>query len=376
MKIYLDNAATTRVSEEVLAEMLPILKNSFGNPSSTHSFGREARVLIEKSRKKIAELLNVTPSEIYFTSGGTESDNTAIRGGIKQRSIQNVITSKLEHHAVLHTLEELESSGEIKISFVEFDEKGIISLDHLEELLKKNKKAFVSLMHGNNEIGNINPIKDFGELCHNYEAIFHSDTVQTIGHVKIDLQDININYIVGSAHKFHGPKGVGFLYARKDSKLPSFISGGGQERNLRGGTENVYGIVGMAKAFEFAISNLEKEKAYIKGLKNRMIEGLKENIPGIAFNGNSDKLDNSLYTVLNVSIPPSDENGLLLFNLDLAGICASGGSACASGAQTGSHVINALGLNPQNGIIRFSFCKYNSAEEIDFTIEQLKKILA
>ncbi|WP_020532227.1 cysteine desulfurase family protein [Flexithrix dorotheae] len=375
MKVYLDNAATTKVSEEVLAEMLPVLKNNFGNPSSTHSYGREARVLIEKSRKKIAELLNVTPSEIYFTSGGTESDNTVLRGCVKHLGIKNVISSKLEHHAVLHTLEDLENAGEINLSFVEFDENGNIILESLEALLKNNKNALVSLMHGNNEIGNINPLKEIGELCQEHGAIFHSDTVQTIGHFNINLQNIDINYIVGSAHKFHGPKGVGFLYARKDSKLPAYISGGGQERNLRGGTENVYGIVGMAKAFELAITNLEEEKAYIEGLKQRMLEGLRENIPGISFNGDSANLGKSLYTVLNVSIPPSEKNGLLLFNLDLAGICVSGGSACASGAQTGSHVLRALETNPNNGVIRFSFSKYNTIEEIDFTIGQLKRIL-
>ncbi|UZR92376.1 cysteine desulfurase family protein [Chondrinema litorale] len=377
MKVYLDNAATTSIDKRVLEEMLPFLENNFGNPSSTHSHGRVIKAAIEKSRKKVAELLHATPAEIIFTSGGTESDNTAIRSNVNTGKVKHIISSKLEHHAVLHTVEELERKGVVKATYIDFDDKGNLDLIQLEELLKDSKDVMVSLMHGNNEIGNILDIEKVSELCKEYGVIFHSDTVQTVGHFDINLSTLPINYIAASAHKFHGPKGVGILYMKKDSRTVPFITGGGQEREMRGGTENVYGIVGFAKALELALSDLENHRKHIESLKWRMIQQLQENIQGVEFHGNSGDVDNSLYTVLNVCLPESPANGMMLFNLDLASISASGGSACSSGALAGSHVINALrkGKNSEKGVIRFSFSKYNTTEEIDYTVSKLKEVL-
>ena len=378
MKVYLDNAATTSIDKRVLDEMLPYLENHFGNPSSTHSHGRVIKAAIEKSRKKVAELLHANPSEIFFTSGGTESDNTAIRSNVNSGKVNHIITSKLEHHAVLHTVEELERKGKIKATYLNFDKKGNIDINQLEDLLKDSEGILVSLMHGNNEIGNILDIEKVASLCKEYGAIFHSDTVQTVGHFNLDLSTLNIDYIAASAHKFHGPKGVGILYMNKNSKTVPFITGGSQEREMRGGTENVYGIVGLAKALELALSDLDSHTKHIKALKRRMIQNLSNSVEGISFHGNSDDLNNSLYTVLNVSLPESPANSMLLFNLDLMGISASGGSACSSGALTGSHVISALrkGEENNNGVIRFSFSKYNTFEEIDYTVLQLQTLFA
>jgi cysteine desulfurase len=375
MRVYLDNAATTAMDDRVIEAMLPFMKLHYGNPSSVHSHGREVRSAIEKARKKVAELLNATPTEIFFTSGGTEADNTAIVCGIETHGITHAITSPIEHHAVLHTLEECAKKGKVKLSILDVNEKGEIDLGQLEALLKANPKSFISLMHANNEIGNINDLNRIGELARTYDAFFHSDTVQTMGHFVHDLKTLPVDAIVAGAHKFHGPKGSGFLYVRKDKKIHPFIHGGAQERNMRGGTENVIGIVGIAKALELAYEDMGSHRKHIESLKTRFMEALKENIPGVAFNGLSADLDKSLYTVLNVSLPPSEENrGMLLFNLDLSGISASGGSACSSGATVGSHVLKALGHDPERESVRFSFSRFNTAEEVDYTVEKLKEL--
>lgn len=373
MNVYLDNAATTPLDKEVFEAMKPFLIENFGNPSSTHSHGRKVRSAIEFARKQVAELLNASTGEIFFTSGGTEADNTIITCGIESYGITHAITSSIEHHAVLHTLQKLQKSGKIQLSMVELDEKGHIIEEHLEELLKKNPRSFVSLMHANNEIGNINDIEIIGYLCAKHGAIFHSDTVQTVGHYKHNLKELNLHSITGAAHKFHGPKGVGFLYIKKGSNICPLIHGGAQERNMRGGTENVYGIVGLAKALEIAYRDMESHHNYIQGLKDRMIAKLKATIPGVSFNGDSDSADRSLYTVLNVCLPPSPDNDMLLFNLDINGISASGGSACSSGASQGSHVLSGIKAKPECGSIRFSFSKFNTPEEIDYTIEKLSE---
>ncbi len=376
MKVYLDNAATTPIDQEVLEVMIPILQDGFGNPSSIHSFGRVSRSLIERARKNVAKHLNCTPGEIFFTSGGTEADNMAIRCGMVDLGINHAITSKIEHHAVGHTLEDLASKGMIKLSYVDLDEKGNVDLSHLEELLKTNNRSFVSLMHANNEIGNLLDIHAVGELCQSYDAIFHSDTVQTMAHYTFDLENLNIQFITGAAHKFHGPKGNGFLYINSDVKINPFISGGGQERNMRAGTENVYGIVGLSKAMDVSYRDLQEHRKHIEGLKIRMIKGLKEAIPGVEFNGESDQLEKSLYTVLNVLFPQTEIAEMLFYNLDIMGIASSGGSACSSGSNLGSHVLTGIGVDMNRPSLRFSFSKYNTQEEIDYTVSQLKSLLS
>lgn len=370
-KIYLDNAATTPLAPEVLEEMLPFMTEFHGNPSSIHSFGRKTRAAIEQVRRTVAAILNTSPAEIFFTSGGTEADNTAIRGAVETHCLKHIISTRLEHHAVLHNLEALEKKEIVKVSYVNTDEKGNLDYQHLEELLKENERSLVSIMHGNNEIATLSDMKKIGDLCETYNAIYHADTVQTMGHFPLDLQEINVDYVVGSAHKFHGPKGVGFLYVRNSSKINPFIIGGAQERNMRAGTENVYGIVGLGKALQLSHSEINEHISHIKNLKSRMIKGLKEKIEGVAFNGMSGETDNSLYTVLNVSLPPSSNNEMLLFNLDINNIAASGGSACASGSEIGSHVLEALHPNSERGYVRFSFSRFNTAAEIDYVIEKL-----
>jgi len=375
MRVYLDNAATTALDDRVIEAMLPFMKEHYGNPSSVHSHGREVRTAIERSRKKVAELLNASPSEIFFTSGGTEADNTALVCGIDSHKIQHVITSPIEHHAVLHTLEECARKGHIRLSKVEVSNKGEISIDHLKDLLSANEKAMVSIMHANNEVGNINDLNMIGEIARERGAFIHSDTVQTMGHYPHDLKQLPVDALVGAAHKFHGPKGAGFLYVRKDKKILPLIHGGAQERNMRGGTENVIGIVGLAKALELAYEDMSGHQKHIEALKMHMKEKLVQHIPGISFNGLSGDMDKSLYTVLNVSLPPSEENsGMLLFNLDLHGISASGGSACSSGATVGSHVLRALGHTAERDAVRFSFSRFNTIEEIDYTVEKLKEL--
>ncbi|MCE9537958.1 MAG: cysteine desulfurase [Bacteroidetes bacterium] len=372
MKIYFDNAATTPLDKEVLNEMLPYMTEHFGNPSSIHSYGRKTRAAIEGARKMVAKSLNVSPSEIFFTSGGTEADNMAIRCSVHDLGIKHAITSRIEHHAVLHTLEELEKEGVIKLSFVNLNSIGHVDLGHLEQLLKENDRTLVSLMHGNNEIGNLLPLKEVGEICATYNAIFHSDTVQTMGHYEMDLQKIKIHFVTCAAHKFHGPKGVGFLYVSSSVKIHPMIYGGGQERNMRGGTENLYGIIGLAKALEIALGNMEDHQKQITGIKNYMVEKLKAEIPVIEFNGSCQ--DNCLYTILNVRFPHTENAEMLLFNLDIAGIAASGGSACTSGSDIGSHVLRGIGCDVTRPSVRFSFSKYNTKEEVDYTVSKLKEL--
>jgi cysteine desulfurase len=374
MKAYLDNAATTRLDPEVLEVMLPLMTEQFGNPSSIHSYGRAVRSAIERARKNIAAILNAAPAEIFFTSGGTEADNTAIRSSIETLGLKHAITSRIEHHAVLHTLEYLQKTGQIKLSFVNLNDKGEVDLAHLETLLASNSRSLVSLMHGNNEIGNLLDLEAAGDICEKYNAVFHSDTVQTMGHYRHDLQKLKANFIVGAAHKFNGPKGIGFLYVRPGVKIAPFVHGGAQERNMRGGTENIYGIVGLAKALEIAYRDMDEHRSHIEGLKTRMIGRLKGSIEGVTFNGNSDQLDKSLYTVLSVSLPPSDISDMLLFNMDIAGIAVSGGSACSSGTEIGSHVLTELKIDENRANVRFSFGKYNTEEEIDYAVDTLSEL--
>jgi cysteine desulfurase len=373
MSIYLDNAATTPIDPEVFEAMKPFMLEDFGNPSSTHAHGRKVRAAIESARKKIAELLHCTPGEIIFTSGGTEADNTILVSAVHTYGIQHAITSAIEHHAVEQTLEQLSKQG-LSLHFVNLDEKGHVDLRHLEELLKKYPGALVSLMHANNEVGNLLNIEHVGELCQAHNAYFHSDTVQTIGHYKHDLSKIKVHGLAAAGHKFHGPKGTGFMFIRKDKKIKPFVHGGAQERNMRGGTENVYGIIGLAKALEIAYRDMDEHLLHIRALKSRMIDQLRENIPGVSFHGDSENLDRSLYTVLNVSLPESGDNSMLLFNLDLQGISVSGGSACSSGAVTGSHVLGALYPGSKRGAVRFSFSKYNTIDEIDFAVLKLSEL--
>ena len=374
-RIYLDNAATTPLDKEVMAEMINVMENYYGNPSSIHAQGREVRTLIEKARKTVAGLLNATPAEIFFTSGGTEADNTAIRCGIAAFGIKHAITSKIEHHAVEHTLGQLLKDGVIdKLSFVNIDAKGNVDYDHLEQLLKENSRSFVSLMHANNELSTLTDMEKVGDICERYEAIYHCDTVQTMGHYVHDVRKIKAHFIVCAAHKLHGPKGVGFLFVNHTVKISPMIFGGAQERNMRGGTENVYGIVGLAKALEMAYSHMDAHQTYIQELKTYMKDKLVAEIPAISFNGETDP-EKSLYTVLNVSFPAMDMSDMLLFNLDINGISASGGSACSSGSNIGSHVLTAIGTDPNRPSVRFSFSKLNTKEEIDYVIEKVKHIV-
>ncbi len=372
MKVYLDNAATTQLDPEVIDVMTTIMKEHYGNPSSIHSFGRKTRSLIEQARKTVAGLLNVSPAEIFFTSGGTEADNMAICGSIRDMGIKRAITSMVEHHAVLHTLEDLHKRGEVTLEYVNLLPNGHIDLHHLESLLEGQERTLVSLMHANNEIGNLLPMKEVGEICRKYNAVFHSDTVQTMGHYSFDLQQVNVHFITCGAHKFHGPKGVGFLYINGDVKINPFIHGGSQERNMRGGTENLYGIIGLAKALEIASRDMKEHQDHITGLKNYMIGKLEAEIPGVTFNG--DAKNSSLYTVLNVCFPESESAEMLLFNLDISGIAASGGSACTSGSNQGSHVLRAISCDMGRPSIRFSFSKFNTKEEVDYTVEKLKEL--
>lgn len=375
-RIYLDNAATTPMDAVVIDEMVNVMKSHYGNPSSIHAQGREVRTLIEKARKAVGGLLNATPAEIFFTSGGTEADNTAIRCGIAAFNIRHAITSKIEHHAVEHTLSMLLQQGVIdKLSFVNVDDKGNVDYAHLEELLQNNERSFVSLMHANNELGTLTDIERVGDLCEQYNAIYHCDTVQTMGHYVHDVRKLKAHFIVCAAHKLHGPKGAGFLYVNHTIKISPMIFGGAQERNMRGGTENVYGIVGLAKALEIAYAEMGQHQQYIQELKSHMKERLAAEIPDLYFNGETDS-DKSLYTVLNVSFPAMDLADMLLFNLDIQGVSASGGSACSSGSNIGSHVLTGIGADPNRPSIRFSFSKYNTKEELDQVVEKVKKIVS
>lgn len=373
-RIYFDNAATTALDPQVLEAMMPYLTEKFGNPSSIYSYGRESRLAIENARKTVAKILNAHPAEIFFTSGGTESSNTAITASIRDLGCTHIISSPIEHHATLHTVEELRCRGEASLSYVKLSSTGEIDMEDLEQLLATHEeKTLVTLMHANNEIGTMLDLHAVGNLCKKYGAIFHSDTVQTVGHFPIDLRNTPVHFITGAGHKFHGPKGVGILYINENIKIKPYIHGGGQERNMRAGTENLYGIVGFAKALELATASYEKDSAHIRNIKKYAMEKLQKNIKGVSFNGNP--LGNSLYTVLSVSFPKTEKSEMLLFNLDINNICASGGSACTSGAEQGSHVIRAINNNPNQVTVRFSFSKHNTIEEVDRLVEKLKEIL-
>jgi cysteine desulfurase len=374
MRIYFDNAATTAIDKEVFNAMVPFLENHFGNPSSIYSYGRETRIAIESARKSVAKILNAHPAEIFFTSGGTESSNTAIQSAVRDLGCRHIITSAIEHHAVSHTVSHLDNIDLVNVSYVKLLPNGHVDMEDLEKLLAaSDEKTLVTLMHANNEIGNMLDIYAVGELCKLYNAIFHSDTVQTVGHFPFDLRNTPIHFITGAAHKFHGPKGVGLLYINENVRIKPFIHGGGQERNMRAGTENVYGIVGFAKALELATQQYETESASIGTLKYYMYDELKKHIEGVSFNG--DVLGSSLYTVLSVSFPKTEKSEMILFNLDINNICASGGSACTSGAEQGSHVIRAINNNPNQVTVRFSFSKYNTKEEVDTVVAQLKQLI-
>ena len=373
-RIYFDNAATTALDTDVFNAMLPFFTEKFGNPSSIYSYGRETRMAIENARKSVAKILNARPAEIFFTSGGTESSNTAINAAVHDLGCKHIISSPLEHHATLHCIEHLSKTGQTTLSYVKVQPTGHIDYEDLEDLLKKSsEKCLVTLMHANNEIGNMTDIERVGELCKKYDAIFHSDTVQTVGHFPIDVRKLHVHFITAAGHKFHGPKGVGILFINENIKIHPFINGGSQERNMRAGTENIYGIVGIAKALEIATANQEEHRKHIKEVRDYMKEMLLKNIPGVHFNG--DHNGSCLYTVLSVAFPKTEKSEMLLFNLDIHNICASGGSACTSGAQTGSHVISALDENAEQATVRFSFSKYNTKEEVDVVIEKLKEIL-
>ena len=372
-RIYFDNAATTALDKEVLDTMLPYLTTNFGNPSSIYSYGRESRLAIESARKSVAKLLNAHPGEIFFTSGGTESNNTAILSAIRDLGCKHIISSPIEHHAVLHTVEHY-GCGDVTSSFVKLLPNGHVDLNDLEEqLVSHEERCLVSLMHANNEIGNILDIDAAGAICKKHNAIFHSDCVQTVGHYPLDLRKIPVHFISGAGHKFHGPKGVGILYVNDNIKIKPFLFGGGQERNMRAGTENLYGIIGFAKALEMAMTNYEADSQFILSLKDYMKGQLKKSIKGVAFNGDAD--GKCLYTVLSSAFPKTEKSEMILFSLDMAGICVSGGSACSSGADQGSHVIRAINNNPNLVTVRFSFSKHNTKEEVDEVVAKLKELI-
>lgn len=375
-RIYFDNAATTALDAQVLEAMMPFFTEKFGNPSSVYSYGRETKMAIENARKQVAKILGVTPGEIFFTSGGTESSNTAIVSAVRDLGCRHIITSPIEHHATLHCSEEIAKDRNIPLSFVQLTPLGHIDLEHLENLLSSHpEKTLVTLMHANNEIGNLLNAAAVGDLCEKYNAVFHCDMVQTIGHYPINLPSLKVHFASAAGHKFHGPKGVGILYINSAVQIKPMIHGGAQERNMRAGTENLYGIVGFAKALDLATTKQDEDAQYILGLKKYMFEQLKANFEGVHTNG--DTFGDNLYTVLNVSFPKTDKSELLLFNLDMAGICVSGGSACSSGTTSVSHVIKALhnGQSAQMVPIRFSFCKHNTKEEIDIVIQKLKELM-
>lgn len=375
MKVYLDNAATTPLAPEVLESMMPYMTEIFGNPSSTHSFGRKAKAAMETARRTIASTINCTPGEIYFTSGGTEADNLAMHCAIYDLGCTRIITSPIEHHAVENPAQEYAKNELAELVFVKLNHDGSVDMADLERLLStSNKKTYVSLMHANNEIANLLPLQKTAELCEKYNAVFHSDTVQSMGHYRFNVQETPVHFMSASAHKFHGPKGAGFMYINKNVKASPILIGGGQERGLRPGTENIYGIIGMAKAIELCVNSLDEHSKQISDVKQYMISQLKSTFPDIEFNGRSAEAD-SLYTVLNVTMPESENATMLLMLLDMEGIACSGGSACSSGAAKGSHVLEALGATRAGrASIRFSFNRFNTKEEIDFTVSKLKEL--
>jgi cysteine desulfurase len=374
MRVFFDNAATTPMSEEVIAAMTEVMRENNGNPSSIHSEGRKARAAIERARKQIANYFNASIGEIFFTSGGTESNNMALKCAVRDLGVQRIISAKTEHHCVLHTLESLEQTQDVEVSYVDLDAAGKPNLEHLRQLLEAgDRKTLVSLMHSNNETGVMIDLNEIAELCQEFGAYFHSDTVQTVGYFPIDVDATKISFLSGSAHKFHGPKGVGFIYINGDNLIKPYIDGGAQERNMRAGTENLYGIIGMARALELAYENLEARRERTQKVRDYLREQLETSFPEILVNGDP---ENGHYKVLSVAFPPSDKTEMLLFNLDIAGVCVSGGSACSSGSNVGSHVIAALASVPEDyTTIRFSLSHLNTEEEVDFVMEKLRAAL-
>jgi len=373
MNIYLDNAATTSLDPRILEAMMPYMTQRYGNPSSIHAFGRETRAAIERARKTIADCLRASMGELFFTSGGTESNNTALQCAVRDLGVQTIISSALEHHCVEATSRSLEAAGKVALHLVDVDHQGHIIAAHLEALLAEHPgpTTLVSLMHANNEIGTLLDLEATGLLCQRYGALFHSDTVQTVGHYPIDLSRLPVDFISAAGHKFHGPKGIGLLYINNKRHLQPLIHGGAQERNMRAGTENVYGIIGLAKALELATTEMEENRKTIDGIRRYMADSLRQRIPNVQFNGD---WENGLYTVLNVHFPANGREDMLLFNLDIEGISASGGSACSSGSSIGSHVLRAIGAEQSGVSIRFSFCPHNTRQEIDFTLDKLEAV--
>lgn len=373
-KVYLDNASTTAIRHEVIEEMANVMASVYGNPSSTHSFGRAAKVLLETSRKKIAALINAEPREIIFTSGGTEADNWIIKSAVKDLKVKRIITAKTEHHAVLNTVETVSREFNTKVDFVNLNTNGSVDIDHLKVLLSEDISTLVSLMHINNETGVVFNISEIGNICKDHKAWFHSDTVQSIGKTELDLQNIPVDFVVASAHKFHGPKGVGFAFIRKNTLLQPMIVGGEQEKGLRAGTESIHQVAGMAKALEIAYENLNEERLYINKLKNYLLEQLRNNFHEMKINGDGTELS---YNIVNVLLPLSEEKtSMILFNLDMKGIAVSRGSACQSGSIKPSHVLVEM-LNEHDikkPSLRISLSHYNTAEDIDLLIEALKMI--
>jgi cysteine desulfurase len=376
MNIYFDNAATTPLRTEVISSISEVMQECFGNPSSTHAFGRTAKTHIETARKEIAKQINAAPQEIIFTSGGTESDNMILHCAVKDLGVKRIISSPIEHHAVLHAMEALEQLFGISTAYVKTDDKGVVDLGDLEALLKSSKeKTLVSLMHVNNEIGNVLDLEVVGELCHQYGSYFHTDAVQGIGHFTFDMETLPVDFLSAAAHKFHGPKGIGFSFVRKNSGLQSFIHGGAQERGLRAGTESVHNIVGMNKALKLAYENLEVERQKVLDVKNHFIDQITTVFPEVQFNGLCDDPNKSTYTLVNVALPILKEKALMLdFHLDLNGIACSKGSACQSGSQSGSHVLNTIRSQKSEDwpSLRFSFSILNSKNEVDRLIQVLK----
>jgi cysteine desulfurase len=377
--VYFDSAATTKVRPEVIKVMQDALEHQYGNPSSTHAFGRASKSIIETTRKAVAKELNASPQEIIFTSGGTEADNMILRCAVRDANVTTIITSPIEHHAVLHTVEELQNEYDVVVAYVKLQACGTPDYEDLERLLTANNdRKLVSLMHVNNEVGNLLDVEKVSLLCKNNNALFHSDTVQSIGHYKWDVQKTPIDFMTASAHKFHGPKGVGFAYIRKNSTLKSFISGGSQERGFRAGTEAVHNIKGLEMAFVLAYQNLEEERAYVQDLKDYFKAEIKKAIPEVKFNGNCEDNSKSTYTLLNVCLPMTAEKALTLqFQLDLKGIACSKGSACQSGSSKGSHVLEHIleEADKQKPSVRFSFCKYNTKKEVDYVVSVLKELI-
>jgi len=378
-KIYFDNAATTQIDLKVIEQMQSVMSDNFGNPNSTHSYGRSSRTLIEKTRKTIANQFNASTSEIYFTSCGTESDNMVLISAVRDLNVKTIITSKVEHKAVLNVVKYLEETESIDLKYVNVSNDGLIDYNHLQTLLKKcSNKCLVSLMHINNEIGSKLDLNLVGNLCKDNNALFHSDTVQSIGKYEFDLSKLNIDFIVGSAHKFHGPKGIGFVYINKKLKLNPFVIGGNQERGMRAGTESVHNISGMELAFINSYTNIQENNNHISSLKSTFIKKIKKDIPEIKFNGSCDDDLLSSFSILNICLPIPKEKAVLLdFNLDMKGIACSRGSACQSGSITGSHVLNSIlsdeDLNKPS--LRFSFSKYNNNKEVEKVINVLKEFI-